>query len=955
MLTVPEACDTVGALRAILKERIRDVRFCMWWESDSDKPSSYKRNGLDDEVKIPETQEVPLVIAIPPFALYFKINNQEISLDELSNPVQNLKSLREKLKDAFKFETECANLRPPGEWTLNGNGVTWNTYCYQLWNMEGRPGSSSEARIEIQLPPSRLFFEIDGDLLVVEHEDLMSRALNELFTLIADRYKECNHGRQLLRMEDMQLQTQETEEMVPWKTKVSQIRQEEGEPGFKEDNPLVIRGLFTWVVTNNELDPLQKYLDRGKIIRDGELSLAKNEKNCINQIDLYCDKFGTGTTNGAGLSPFVVLENSTGTGKTQIAFCQARPILYVVCARSSYELQPIYMPFARIFVYMQKLWELDLVVLQNNGVEIAPPSADELQPLQLIKLRMYGYLLGYLKFISENCSEDSRAVSGVNNGGEVSFTFSACTWEELLNECEAFKKPKPLIILDEVASNKVFAVYIRNICRLAHIPIVLMGTDSAVVNFLQARNDTSRDGEYHYGLLITRLPKLYLLPEEEEGLKCIPEDMRALVVSSRPLCALKMIEAASQYKENVCLDALVRAVYEGVVRPKLRKDVAKFQEAHMMYLASSSRLFENSLPKDHDTKIHKSCTTVFLSNHFGQLREGPILLFYRGACPDNEPDARIIGEWRPSVEFRNLEEDFFLHMALLKNTGKMLDKKSLHSVDLKRWTEIDSNCAGMGQSNPVMSWRLEARVLAAACISSMRNGIEGVTLVDFLEEFLFQLNPNSTGECVKVDASKLCLHEDIRGWKEKFPLLGLPMDEIDFWKGARHLLPSKPLGNVSIPSDQQRHDGRVIVDRKVMLSFESKDRADNTIPFDIKTIESVLGANAETDAKLVLVVLNGDKANYENKSIDLIEEWCETNEFLAVYARRSSQDKNCIEFDEFKKIQCRKKQKIARVPDAESRSLIDETQTAAQCTGAPRTLGFVFPNDVFKSGAYSRA
>ena len=82
-LAVPSGCETVAALRDILKKRIgNDDDYFMWWESDSDKPSSYKRNGLDDEVKIPEPQEMPLVIAIPPFTLYFKINNQEISLDE---------------------------------------------------------------------------------------------------------------------------------------------------------------------------------------------------------------------------------------------------------------------------------------------------------------------------------------------------------------------------------------------------------------------------------------------------------------------------------------------------------------------------------------------------------------------------------------------------------------------------------------------------------------------------------------------------------------------------------------------------------------------------------------------------------------------------------------------------------------------------------------------------------
>ena len=165
-LTVPEGCQTVGALRDILKKRIGDIDYYMWWESESDKPSSYKGSGLDDEVEIPEPQEVPLVIAIPPFTLYFKINNQEIRIRNLHDPRIAMDELREKLKDAFEFETECASLRPPGEWTLNGNGVTLNTYCYQLWSMDGNPGSPTGPRIEIQIPPSQLYFTINNEVLV---------------------------------------------------------------------------------------------------------------------------------------------------------------------------------------------------------------------------------------------------------------------------------------------------------------------------------------------------------------------------------------------------------------------------------------------------------------------------------------------------------------------------------------------------------------------------------------------------------------------------------------------------------------------------------------------------------------------------------------------------------------------------------------------------------------------
>jgi hypothetical protein len=158
------------------------------------------------------------------------------------------------------------------------------------------------------------------------------------------------------------------------------------------------------------------------------------------------------------------------------------------------------------------------------------------------------------------------------------------------------------------------------------------------------------------------------------------------------------------------------------------------------------------------------------------------------------------------------------------------------------------------------------------------------------------------------------------------------------------------LGNLFIPSNQQQHDGRVIVRSEVITSFESKDKANNTETFTKETLDKVLKANENTCAEVVLVVLDGRKANYENKSIDMMEKWCDEHNFLAVYAhRKEDPNGNTVEFDEFEKKKIQPNQKRARVSDAESRFLSDETQTAAQCTGAHRTLLFVFLNDIFKS------
>jgi hypothetical protein len=384
-------------------------------------------------------------------------------------------------------------------------------------------------------------------------------------------------------------------------------------------------------------------------------------------------------------------------------------------------------------------------------------------------------------------------------------------------------------------------------------------------------------------------------------------DLKSMILASRPLCAVKMIDflkekdVASLSSEKI-MTKLVDVVHQAIVRPKFLNNRESFREAHLMYLTVSSKLYQESvkeLKKENGGwKLAEKQSSLFLSHHFGQMQKAEALTLWREGTKGSDDTNFDACQWEKygSMAFRSLKDDFFLHIALLENTGEILNGESLHSADLARWTNIDPKFGFQGQCNAVMWWRLEARVMAAACISSMRNGINGVTLVDFLKYFFFHLNPNSTSESVEVDTSILCLNEEIGGWVDAFPLLGLPMDKIDFWGGTRHLLPTKSLGNIFIPNDQQQHDGRVIVGSEVTTSFESKDKANNTETFTKKTLDKVLKANEETRAKLVLVVLNGHKANYADTTIDKIKKWCKKHKFCALYAVN---EENLIVFKDF--------------------------------------------------------
>ena len=945
-LSVPNRLTEIKALRNYLPKRSDGEMSKMWWESDSDE---YEGNGLDDTVGILESTK-PLVIAIPPFALHFRIygRDQPTNLQiEVTNPHSQLEELYEEIKVQYHRATD-KTLPPRPYAELNLEHGTWETNTYHLFNREDGIGLSKEKPIELNVPPERWYFKINGEHKTVKEID-PRKTLKDLLQQIpispplpADitvKFKvEKEDGRE-----------------VPDDTCLGDFWKTDQGIGCSEEMPIFV-SVYSFRIEIEDVmrSNLKDYVARGILIRN-------SEDQCLTDIFEYTNRFDRKDKNGFGTStpsPFLVVENSSGTGKTQLAFCQDRPVLYTACTTE--EIQSVYTPFKAVYLQLQKAFQADM----NHKDVDTTSGAMTIQDSQA-KLVTCGFLLKYFAILSDNQNvKDSVSLCGFQFSGEsdkthnqnqVGFDFSESSISELKQSYWRLQGRKPVLILDEIACDTKLAVFVRNVCRAAHVPVILMGTESSVSNFLSKQTGVSRGANYEYGKLITRMPALKLLKKEEDVLNNskLNTDLKSMILASRPLCAVKMIDSLKEQDDaSLCseeiMTKLVDVVHKAIVRPKFLNNKESFREAHLMYLTVSSKLYGESvkeLKKENGAgdKFAEKQSSLFLSHHFGQMQKAKALTLWRGGTTGSGETNFDACQWEKygSMAFRSLKDDFFLHIALLKNTGEMLDEKSLHSVDLARWTEIDGNFGVKGQSHNVLSWRLEARVLAAACISSMCNGIKGVTLVEFLQGFLFHLDPTSTGESVEVDPSKLCLNKDIRGWKEKFPLLGLPMDKIDFWEGARHLLLSKSLGNVFIPSDQQRHDGRVIVDHEVILSFESKDKANNTIPFDIKTIESVLNANANTDAKLVLVVLNGRKANYVDNSIGIIESWCKKYNFLAVYAhRKENPNGKTVEFDELEK-------KTIQPNRAKPCSLSDETQTAAQCTGAHRTLLFVFLNDIF--------
>ena len=173
MLTVPEDCRTVAALRAILKERIRyDEDYLIWWASGDDDTSSYQGDDLDDTVEILKSTK-PLVIAIPSFALYFRIygRDQPTNLQiEVTNPHSQLEELYDEIKVQYHRATD-KTLPPRPYAELNLEHGTWETNTYHLFNREDGIGLSKEKPIELNVPPERWYFKINGEHKMVKEID----------------------------------------------------------------------------------------------------------------------------------------------------------------------------------------------------------------------------------------------------------------------------------------------------------------------------------------------------------------------------------------------------------------------------------------------------------------------------------------------------------------------------------------------------------------------------------------------------------------------------------------------------------------------------------------------------------------------------------------------------------------------------------------------------------------
>jgi len=191
------------------------------------------------------------------------------------------------------------------------------------------------------------------------------------------------------------------------------------------------------------------------------------------------DFFENSSTDGP--LPFVAIVESSGCGKTQLAFSApaGTRVLYVPMIKEFYCAQRIYGAFECIASLIFSCIDSDLDSLR---IKDAIPTTEQLHRLLQNPGRLY--LLGLLSVLYTHLGQTPSSVFSENKVTVVPMTHA-----EFLDHQRGRSWANVLIFLDEAMVEERSVCFLRNFLQVLHIRAVLMGTSTSLANF-----DGKREG-----------------------------------------------------------------------------------------------------------------------------------------------------------------------------------------------------------------------------------------------------------------------------------------------------------------------------------------------------------------------------------------------------------------------------------------------------------------------------
>ena len=428
-----------------------------------------------------------------------------------------------------------------------------------------------------------------------------------------------------------------------------------------------------------------------------------------------------------GVRPFLFVEDSSGTGKTQLAFALRSALskngirtLYLICSPIGDSSQLIYRVFTNISHAFQECIRRDLAEISSvNELSCTALSAKSLYTFGFIYQQMDINPPTFVKYEQRSASE---------------------VWSKLDN-CQNY----PVVILDEFPTieggNCNTLRLLRNSIRALKFGLLLMGTNSTAANLIDS-NEQSRDVERYlwYSLY-------YRLPEVDINVIGLPstcaEWMRGLIRYSRPLFAVTALECLKQYGDGSAEGMSV-------------DDINSWLRDIVLRIVSQKRIFDNIFGRHGQV-----CLFLNISYHYTVLGRHNCPLIHQHfahleervrAGSDDEFRIHLLNDltlesdprtkWNPTTRFPEPKDDILLFLCLMgtrdfnpfrNGSGKDISfRQAVQEIgDSRRSNEVKLIYDNAIQiSNDGMF--LEAILASCLCVASRSNGIGGVCLEAFI-------------------------------------------------------------------------------------------------------------------------------------------------------------------------------------------------------------------------------
>ncbi|KAE9334939.1 hypothetical protein PR003_g13271, partial [Phytophthora rubi] len=294
--------------------------------------------------------------------------------------------------------------------------------------------------------------------------------------------------------------------------------------------------------------------------------------------------------------PFIVLESSSGMGKTQMAFnLMARDdidVFYIVCGVRGVNVQRVYRAFQTRSVVFD-----NCVVEDTKGMQ----SGDVIEIQAAGVLQTYGLICALL---TGSETMDKKATRE-----EVNVALSE--WKRRAGDkhCSVFLDEFP----KEEPSRITQLRFMRNVFRSFRLPVILSSTNGTARDLINyGQHSRGEEGKTLWCVVLPTFPSF-----RDPFLDRIRPDLRSIIQHSRPLFARKAVDFVkeTESKESTAFDETADLVgFMDRMAAKLGRELARIKGNTPEFRCGQLRLFlaANYVYADSNALIDK---------HYARLRE----------------------------------------------------------------------------------------------------------------------------------------------------------------------------------------------------------------------------------------------------------------------------------------------------------------------------------------------